>query len=103
MVEKNYTYSEKAAKWWANKVSSSTSDLVRGIIPFEKSLEEEIRKNISLRGHMNISTYCSHSKLLEEVAIKSQLSASIPCGYEMKILFDKVYVYNSQGSLVAAF
>lgn len=103
MEEKNYTYSEKAAKWWANKVSSSTNNLVHGIIPFEKSLEKEIRSTTSLRGHMNISTYHSRSNILEELAVKSQMYADIPRGYEMKIIFDQVYVYNSQGDLVAAF
>ena len=103
MEERNYTYSEKAAKWWSNKVSGSTNNLVHGIIPFEKSLEREIRNNTSLRGSMNISTYHSHSALLEKLALNSQMYAEIPRGYEMKIVFDKVYVYNSQGNLVDSF
>lgn len=103
MEEKNYSYSEMAAKWWANKVRTSTTDFVRGLVPFEALLESEIRKNTSLKGHMNISTYHCRNKLLEEVAAKSHLSANIPIGYEMKILFDQVYIYNSKGQLVESF
>lgn len=103
MEEKNYSYSQRAAKWWTNKVRTSTTDVIRGIVPFEELLESEIRQNTAINGSMNISTYHCRNRLLEEVAVKSHLSANIPIGYEMKIFFNQVYIYDSRGQLIESF
>ena len=103
MEEKNYSYSEKAANWWANKVREEIGEHVPGIGFFEELLEKEIRRLNSKKGSLTISTYRTRNILLESVARSSHLPVDLPGGYEMKILVDSVSVYNCQGLLVATF
>lgn len=103
MEENNYSYAEEAANWWAEKIKNSTTTPVRGIASFKKLLAEQIKAINSIRGHMSISTYHSRSKLLDEIAMKAQLSETVPTGYEMRITASHVYIYNCKGQLVGEF
>lgn len=103
MKNENYTYSEKAANWWANKIIEELGNHVPGISFFEELLEKEIRCLNNRKGSLTISTYRTRSLLLDRIAVLSNLNVEIPKGYEMKILVDSVSVYNFQGTLVANF
>ena len=103
MDEKNYSYSEKAANWWAEKIREEIGNHVPGISSFEELLEKEIRNLNGRKGSLTISTYRTRSVLLEKVARLSHLPVELPKGYEMKILVDSVSVYNFHGTLVASF
>lgn len=100
MIEKN-SYNELAANWWASQIRKSQKGPIQGLESFEESLAAKINHLTSLNGSLNISTYGSRSYLLDEIAAESNLQANIPIGFEMKILFNNVFVYDSCGLLVA--
>lgn len=103
MINENCNYAKQAAIWWTDKIKSTSDGIIKGISSFESLLETQIKNTVSLNGSMDISTYSHRSNLLDSIAAKTYLSADIPSGYEMKIVLEKVYVYNSTGMLEACF
>ena len=99
----NNNYNDMAAKWWADTIQHNQLEPIKILDFFRKELSSKIKSFTSINGSMVISTYGSPSKLLNEIAFRSGLDAKIPSGYEMRILFDNVSVYNSIGKLVASF
>ena len=100
----NENYNMEAANWWATKIKDSEEcDSIQGLELFTALLSAKIKKLNSFNGSLVISTYNSSSLLLNELAFLSGLSANIPLGYEMKILINDVFVYNSSGVLVSYF
>lgn len=101
-MKKNYC--NNAANWWATKIKNSVGDApIRGLELFTESLAKQIEKLTSINGYLIISTYESSSNLLDKIAIHSGLTAKIPSGYEMRIFFNYVCVYDSSGMLVNNF
>ena len=100
-MEENY--SKKAAKWWSDTIKRNELRTIHGLDSFEHMLSVQIRNLTSVKASLSISTLCSSNKLLDEIACYSGLDARIPEGYEMRILFNNVFVYNRYGELVANF
>lgn len=100
MNELNYSYSQKAANWWANKIREEMGDHIPKLASFEEILEKKIRLLNSKNGSLTISTYRTRNELLDDAASASSLPVDIPKGYEMKIIIDSIVVYNSHGFLV---
>ena len=105
-MDKNYY--EEAANWWTSKIVSSkdfkfTDSNLRHIKDFEMVLSQQIKEITSLNGSLNISTCDSRSELLDKIALYTGLNATIPAGFEMKIIFPNIFVYNSVGALEAYF
>lgn len=99
---KNYT--EIAANWWAEQIQKSNLGPVDGLEVFKKELSSEIRLHTNYNPSMTISTYKMRSNLLTEIAYHvGMLNINIPSGYEMRILFNNVFVYDSYGELVESF
>lgn len=96
-------YCNNAANWWATKIQDSESGPVQGLDLFVKDLSSQIKFLTSINGSLVISTYGSSSNLLDEIAARSGLNANIPSGYEMRIMFKDVRVYNPIGMLVSSF
>ena len=96
-------YCKTAANWWAKKIQKTESKPIRGLELFEERLSSQINYLTSINGTLAISTLYSSSKLLDEIAFYSGLTANIPSGYEMRIFFNNIFVYNSYGELVANF
>ena len=102
--EEEGSYNRKAANWWSEKIQSNNREPVEGLESFRNELSFMIKKINSIQGSMIISTYNSSSRLLNQVALNVKLNTSyIPTGYEMRILFNKVNVYNKYGIVVASF
>ena len=100
----NCNYAEKAANWWSTQIKNSTNDnLIKGLDSFEKNLAKSIKHANSIKGQVIICTYNHNCKFLEEIAEIAHLSEPIPKGYDMRIIMNNVYVYNSIGKLVASF
>lgn len=98
------SYNQLAANWWAEEIQGNKKDPVKGLENFRSELSLMIKMITSLRGSMVISTFQSPSKLLNEVALNSKLDTScIPSGYEMKIIFNNVEIFDSCGILVESF
>ena len=100
-MKKNYN--TNAANWWAEKIQGSEAGPVHGLDLFVEDLSSQIKTLSNINGSVVISTYGSSSKLLDEIAFRSGLSAKIPSGYEMKIILGNVWVYNPSGMLIASF
>lgn len=90
-----------AANWWATQIRYSEGRNLKGLDYFTDSLASQIDKLVRVKGSLIISTYSSPSTLLDETAFKVGLDAKIPRGYEMKILFNNIFVYNPEGVLVS--
>lgn len=94
----------KAADWWALQIRINSSDsTIKELIPFQVQLINHLSYIISRDGTLTISTCNKRSSLLDYIAEKVMLPVEIPTGYEMKILIDKIFVYNKNGELVADF
>lgn len=102
-MEKNYN--EVAANWWSKVIEANNNNMpVPGLDLFEEELSSKIKSYISLNAGMIISTYNSRCTLLDDVAFDTGLDAKqIPNGYEMRILFNHFWIYNSFGKLVSTF
>lgn len=103
---KRGNYYEIAANWWATQILSSkdirfTDSNLQNVAEFEKVLSLEIKKIISMNGSLDISTFDSRNKLLDKIALYTNLSLPIPSGFEMKIIFSTIFIYNSKGTLEA--
>ncbi|MBQ2937264.1 MAG: hypothetical protein IJE05_00025 [Clostridia bacterium] len=103
---KQENYYEVAANWWATQILSSkdfrfTNPNLQHLVEFEKILSLEIKKIISMNGFLDISTCDSRNKLLDKIAIDTNLDLPIPSGFEMKIIFSTIFIYNSKGVLEA--
>lgn len=98
-------YNEEAANWWSKAIEANNNNQpVHGLDLFEKELSDQIKSHTSLNAGMVISTYNSRSILLDNVAFDTCLDAKkIPSGYEMRILFNHFWIYNSIGKLVSTF
>ena len=104
MEEKNYCCSQKAANWWSKQIRNfNRTEIIRGLDVFEKLLAQHIQNIVAINGQMNICTYGSSSTILSEISVQALLYAHIPDGYEMRIIMDDVYVYDSFGQLVTSF
>lgn len=100
----NNNYNDMAANWWAKQIQQNRAEPITGLDLFKEELSSQIKSFTNLHGSMVISTYGARSNLLNDIAVQSGiLSYLIPSGYEMRILFDNVSVYNSVGRLVARF
>ena len=101
-MEKNYN--DEAANWWAERIEAKNNNIpLHGLDLFKEELASQIKSCINIHAGMTISTYASRSDLLDKIAYHAGLNAEIPSGYEMRILFDNVWVYNSVGKLVSSF
>lgn len=100
-METNYCNS--AANWWAAKIQDSALGPVHGLDLFVEYLSSQIKLMSGINGSLVISTYESPSKLLDEIAIRSGLNANIPSGYEMRIMFKDIRIYDRIGMLVSSF
>ena len=97
-------YNEFAANWWTEKIQQTQAEPIYGLDLFKEELSSKIKSFTASNPSMTISTYQTKSTLLDEIAFRSGLlHSNIPSGYEMRILFDSVRVYNSSGKLVASF
>ena len=104
MNRRNYKCAGKAAEWWTEQIRNSSDEVIKELIPFEELLAESIQNVISRNAQMNISTFNRHSTVLEEVAAKARMSINyIPVGYEMRIIMNNIYVYDSIGKLIESF
>lgn len=107
MEKKQYeeeSYNQKAANWWAEKIQGNKERPIKCLKEFTNRLSFMIRRINSFQGSMIISTCTSPSRLLNKVALDTKLDPSyIPVGYEMRIMFDMVHIYNQYGMLVASF
>ena len=104
MTNKNYNCAKKAAEWWATQIRNESDQiLIRQLIPFEDLLAERIQNIIAHEAQIDISTFHRRSNLLDKVAEKSNMYANIPTGYEMRIIMNNGYVYNSNGNLISSF
>ena len=100
----NKNYNQQAANWWAEKIEAKNNNLpVHGLDLFTEELSSKIKSCINLNAGMVISTYGSRSDFLDVIALHAGLNAEIPSGFEMRIFFDNVSVYNSVGKLVTRF
>ena len=97
-------YNDMAANWWADKIQQNQATPITELDLFKEELSSQIKSFTSIHGSMVISTYGSPSILLNDIAVNVGIfTYLIPSGYEMRILFDSVSVYNSVGRLVARF
>ena len=97
-------YNDMAANWWADKIQQNQTTPITELDLFKEELSSQIKSFTSIHGSMVISTYGSPSILLNDIAVNVGIfTYLIPSGYEMRILFDSVSVYNSVGRLVARF
>lgn len=96
-------YCNSAANWWAAKIQDSALGPVHGLDLFVEDLSSQIKLITSINGSLLISTYGSSSNLLDKIAVRSGLNANIPSGYEMRIMFKDVRIYNRIGMLVSSF
>ena len=104
MNQKNHY--EVAANWWATKILNSkdfrfTFSNLQHVNDFERVLSMEIKKNVDMNGSLDISTCDSRNKLLDKVALYTNLDITIPSGFEMRIIFNSIFIYNSEGALEA--
>lgn len=101
-MKKNYN--DAAANWWAEQIQQNQVDPIYGLDLFKEELSTKIKFFTSRNPLMIISTCNAKSTLLDEIAYETGMwDSKIPSGYEMRILFDSVCVYNSIGKLVASF
>lgn len=100
-MKKNYYNS--AANWWAKKIQDSALGPVNGLDSFVEDLSSQIKLITSIKGSLVISTFNSSSRLLDEVAVRSGLNVNIPSGYEMRIMFKDVRIYDQIGMLISSF
>lgn len=100
-MEKNYC--DYATNWWVAKIENSVTRPINGLDLFKESLYAQIKYLSEVNASVSISTYNSSNKLLDEIAFYSGLDVPIPSGYEMRIIFNNVFVYNSHAELVASF
>lgn len=104
METKTTIISQKAANWWSNEIEQNAhNNFVQGLDDFEKLLADKIRVAVAINGVLYISSSSNKSNLLDKVALKTGMNATIPHGFEMNICLDKCYIYNSKGLLVADF
>ena len=98
-------YSTFAADWWTKKIIEAPENMcIRGLDLFKEELSSKIKTLSSINGSMYISTYAGKSSnLLDQIAYDSGVKATIPRGFEMRIVFNNVFVYNSHAELVASF
>ena len=100
----NDNYNNMAANWWAEQIQQNQAEPIGGLDLFKEELSSQIKSFTSIHGSMVISTYGSPSILLNDIAVNVGIfTYLIPSGYEMRILFDSVSVYNSVGRLIARF
>lgn len=103
-MKKNYY--EEAAQWWASKIVGSKGfnfDDADNIKEFERVLSQQIKELCSINATLNISTCGSRNALLDKIALYTNLNNPIPSGFEMRIIFSNIFVYNDDGALVAFF
>lgn len=104
METKTEILSQKAANWWSNEIEQNAhNNFVQGLDDFEKQLANKIRDTVAINGVLRISSLSDNSNLLDKVALKTGMSASIPKGFEMRFYLGKCYVYASKGKAVAEF
>lgn len=104
METKTEILSQKAANWWSNEIEQNAhNNFVQGLDDFEKQLANKIRDTVAINGVLRISSLSDNSNLLDKVALKTGMSASIPKGFEMRFYLGKYYVYDSKGKAVAEF
>lgn len=96
--------SREAANWWADKIKEASLTSVQNIDAFKEKLSEVIFREFSKNPHLRISTYGHNSNILSEIAFKTEMTATIPAGYEMQISYGTgVIIYNNNGELIQAF
>lgn len=104
----NRNYNEEAANWWVSQIVGSkdfkfTESNSENINEFERVLSQQIKEIINLNGSLDISTYDSGDTLLDKIAQYTGLDEPIPLGFNMKIILNHIFVYNSSGTLEAYF
>ena len=104
----NRNYYEEAANWWTSQIVGSkdfefTDSNIHNINEFERVLSQQIKEIISMNGSLDISTCDSRNALLDKIALYTGLNEPIPAGFEMKIIFSNIFIYNYTGALVAYF
>ena len=96
-------YYKEAANWWSSQIKNSSG---KGSVPnldeFEKQLSVFIKDKVSFYGSMCISTSEKRSKLLDQIALNTEMFSPIPSGYDMNICFDNIFIY-SNGQLAKCF
>ena len=101
MVKNCKDLSTMAANWWSEKIQSSGAKNLSELGAFTDSLAYRIDKLLRVKGSLILSTYQSPCNLLDEVAFEAGLDVKMPKGYEMRIVFNTVSVYNSHGILIS--
>ncbi len=94
---------EFATNWWATKIEATENENEANLNLFKKLLYNKLLSEIIQKSSVLISTINCQNYMLDELVYISGIFANIPSGFEMRIVFENVWVYDTKGILISCF